>query len=103
MLPIFMRRLANYVDAAATTSNGQLASSRKVLKGVHFNDASGGTAGTVVLKDGGSSGTIRLTINTPGQGSGEDVQIPGGGIVFENDIYVELTNVDAITIFHADR
>lgn len=100
----FLKRLGAYVQAASATSSGTtLVSSRTVLKGLHFNDASGGTAGSVVLKDGGSGGTVRLTINTPGQGAGEDVKIPAAGIIFDNDIYVELSSVDAVTVFYADR
>lgn len=104
MLPVFLERLGNYVKSATTDTSGtQLVNGRTVLKGLHFNDASGGTAGTVTLKDGGSGGDTLLVIHTPGQGSGEDVDIPGGGIIFTTDLYVELSNVDGVTVFYADK
>lgn len=91
------------VRAADATATGTLVSSQKGrLRGVHYNDASGGTAGTVVLKDGGSGGTAILTVNTPGQGAGDDVVIPGSGIPFATDLHVTLSNVDGVTVFYAE-
>jgi len=71
-----------------------------VLRGLHYNDTSGGQAGTLILRDGGASGDIKLTINTPGGGVGMDVGIPAGGMEFDTDIYAELTNVDGVTVFY---
>lgn len=88
------------VKAADATATGTLVPRGARLRGLHFNDASGGTAGTLVFRDGGSGGTVKLTINTPGQGTGDDVLIPGAGIVFDTDIHVTLSNVDGVTIFY---
>lgn len=89
------------VRAADRTSTGTLVATTKgILKGLHYNDTSGGTAGSVVIKDGGSGGTEILTINTPGSGVGMDVNIPGGGIPFSTDLHVTLTNVDGVTVFY---
>lgn len=85
---------ASNVEASGTAVGGPCR-----IRGLHFNDTAGGTAGSVTLKDGGSGGTTKLVINTPGGGVGEDVVIPGSGILFETDVYVTLTNVDAATVF----
>ena len=54
------------------------------------------TAGSVVLKDGGSGGTVKLTINTPpittsGQTFAGQVNIPGDGLWFQTDCYATIT------------
>lgn len=96
---MLLQRLAGYVTALSTQSSKILVGGPCVVRGLHFNDTSGGTAGYVRLRDGGSGGEIRLDINTPGKGSGEDINIPGGGIQFSTNVYVELSSVDAATIF----
>lgn len=88
------------VKAASVTATGAVVPRGARLRGLHFNDTSGGTAGSVVLRDGGAGGTVKLTINTPGQGASNDVMIPGAGIVFDTDIHVTLTNVDGVTVFY---
>lgn len=60
----------------------------------------GGSAGSVVFKDGGSGGTTKLTINTTANGETFSVVIPADGILFQTDIYVALTNAK-VTVFYA--
>ena len=61
------------------------------------------TAGTIVLKDGGSGGTTKATYDTPlgastaGQETAYQINIPGDGIRFETDCHATLTNVDKVT------
>lgn len=98
--PNLTNRLAARVAAGSTTSSAEIVGRAAVVRGLHYNDTTGGTAGTVVLKDGGSSGTALITINTPGGGVGMDVSIPAGGIVFGTDVYADLTNVDGVTVFY---
>ena len=60
-----------------------------------------GTAGSIVLKDGGSSGTTLMTIATPASATAtEVVYIPEGGVRFRTDVHATLTNVTYVTVFH---
>jgi len=70
------------------------------IKGFYIQDAA--SAGSLVLKDGGSGGTTVLQIDTPGDANGhQDMTLPGDGIRCETDIYATLTNVTAVTVFYA--
>jgi len=67
---------------------------------VHTLEAVGtGTAGSVTLKDGGSSGTTRWVSETPAV-AGDSHAIPFGtrdedGLWFSNGLYVTLSNAKA--------
>lgn len=100
LMSVLLKRLASRVSAADATGSGELVGRACVLRGLHYNDASGGTAGSVVLRDGGVGGDIKLTVHTPGNGAGDDVAIPAGGVEFETDMYVVLTSVDGVTVFY---
>ena len=66
----------------------------------HFHLVSSGTAGTIVFKDGGSSGDVVATYDTPAVAEGDEVNIPGAGLRFEDSIYMELTNADGVTVHY---
>jgi hypothetical protein len=91
----------NRVYASTHTTNETVVGRRAVLRGVYYS--AGTSAGSVVLKDGGASGTTRLNLATPGAAnSGEDmVEIPGDGILFDTDVHVTITNVDSVTVFYS--
>ena len=52
----------------------------------------------VVLKDGGSGGTTMLDLAF-GTGSTFSVNIPDNGILFNTDVYLDLTNCSSVTVF----
>lgn len=89
------------VQAAATA---QLTTRRTCLLGIWY--VGGATAGTLVFKDGGSGGTARLTINTPGiTASGNTpadyIDLSGaGGIEFLTDMYVAVTTTAFLTAIY---
>ena len=65
-----------------------------------YQSLSGGTAGEIVFRDGGASGTIRLKINVPANSNNPFANlIPGNGIRFTTDMHVTLPTGAAITIF----
>jgi hypothetical protein len=65
-----------------------------------YQALSGGTAGEIVFRDGGASGTIRLRINIPANTNNPFANIiPGNGIRFNTNIHVTLPASAAITIF----
>ena len=61
--------------------------------------ASGGTAGEIVFRDGGASGTVRLRVNITVNTAVISTLIPGNGIRFNTDIHVTLPTGSAVTIF----
>lgn len=86
------------VKSAVVTADGELVSGRNRLKGIVLTSTT--TAGSAVFKDGGASGTTLLTLNTPAVADFHDIIIPGEGILFSTDIYVDVTNVSSVTIFY---
>jgi hypothetical protein len=61
--------------------------------------ASGGTAGEIVFRDGGASGTVRLRVNITINTAVIATLLPGNGIRFNTDIHVTLPAGAAVTIF----
>lgn len=91
------------ITATTVTADGVAVNHPARVKGMYFVRAA--TAGSVKLRDGGSTGTLLLTITTPAAGSGEDearsISIPSDGIKFGTNVYVDVTNVTSVTLFHA--
>ncbi len=58
-----------------------------------------GSAGSVVLKDGGSGGTTLMSIATAANGEPFSVVIPANGVLFETDVYAAVSNA-AVTVFY---
>jgi hypothetical protein len=58
-------------------------------------------AGSVVFKDGGSGGTTRMTINTLASSTSPTyVLMPGQGVLFETNVYADVTDIGSVTIFY---
>lgn len=69
------------------------------IKAIHI--VSGATAGSVSLKDGGSSGTELLFMATPASAANTiSLLFPGEGIKFAADPYLTLTNAGFVTFFY---
>jgi hypothetical protein len=86
------------VKAVHTEATGTIVSYRTRLKA--YQCISGGTAGDIIYRDGGSSGTIRLQFNI---GTGTQpiaLAIPGEGILFFSDIHVTLPTSAKITTYY---
>jgi len=65
-----------------------------------YQALAGGTAGEIVFRDGGASGTVRLRINIPANSNNPFANlIPGTGIRFLTNIHVTLPTNASITIF----
>jgi hypothetical protein len=59
------------------------------------------TAGSLVLRDGGSGGTVKATINTVASASQPTYMLlPGEGLVFQTAVYGTVTNLGSATIFY---
>ncbi len=77
---------ASNIKSVQKTSSAAAVSGRTRLLGVYFTNTA--TASSVVLKDGGSSGTARLSLVTPASAGSQDLIIPDMGILFEDGIYI---------------
>jgi hypothetical protein len=91
------------VAAAASTSSATLVAGLAEparLRGIALVGSSTG-AGSVVFRDGSSTGTIRLTLHTPAAAATQNVLVPGGGVVFSSAIYAGLTGIDGVTAFYS--
>ena len=86
------------VLSATATADGTMVSQATRIKGITVTTSS--TAGSVVLKDGGSSGTARITVNTPAVAGFHNVIIPAEGVRFYTDVYVDVTDVASVTVFY---
>ncbi len=87
------------VKAAHTEATGTLVSGRVRVKG--YQCLSGGTAGDVIFRDGGGSGTIRLQFNVPANTNNPfSTLIPGEGILFDASVHVTLPTAAKITVFY---
>jgi hypothetical protein len=86
------------VLSATATADGTLVAGPARIKGILLTTTS--SAGSVVLKDGGASGTTRMTLNTPAVAEMFNALLPGEGIRFTSDVYVDVTNVSSVTVFY---
>jgi hypothetical protein len=73
---------------------------RNRVKAVYIVPAAG--AGSVVFRDGGASGTVRMTINTLASSTAPYYMLmPGEGVVFQTNIYVDVTTIGSVMVFYA--
>lgn len=87
------------VQATHVEATGTMVSGRVRVKG--YQCLSGGTAGDIILRDGGASGTIRLEFNVPANTNNPFANIiPGEGILFATDVHVTLPTGAKITVFY---
>jgi hypothetical protein len=86
------------VKAAHAEATGTLVAERTRLKGYQL--LSGGTAGDIIFKDGGSGGVERLRVNISTNQAPISTIIPGEGILFSTNIHVTLPATAKITVFY---
>lgn len=87
----------NEVTGVRVTATGTVLARPTRVLGISY--LGGATAGTIVLRDGGAGGTIRLTNDTSAGTLADGVDIPGDGILFTTDVHATLTTVTAITVY----
>ena len=85
------------VKAKSLAASGSVFGTRTRVKGLVVEPGTG--PGSVVLKDGGTSGTSVMTINTTAPGEPFNVLIPGEGVLFRTDVYATLTDAK-VTVFY---
>jgi len=60
-----------------------------------------GTGGSVIFKNGGSGGTVVMTLNTVASATQPTYLIfPGEGVLFSTNVHGTVTDVTSVTIFY---
>lgn len=83
---------------AHVAATGTLVATPARLKSLVLNH--GVTGGSIILKDGGSGGTVELTIITPAAVGSMTIPIGGAGQDFGTDIHATLDDVTGLTAFY---
>jgi hypothetical protein len=86
------------VRAAHTEATGTIVAERTRLKGYHC--ISGGTAGDIIFRNGGASGTVLLQFNIGTGTQPITMPIPGEGILFATSVHVTLPTAAKVTVFY---
>jgi hypothetical protein len=81
-----------------TDATGTLVTGAFYLKA--YQCVGGGTAGEIIFRDGGASGTdvARFNIGTGTQPIG--LSLPGAGLLFETSLHVTLPTSAKVTVFY---
>ena len=89
------------VRATHRNTSGTVYAQRTRVKGFSIC-ATASQAGTLLLKDGGSSGTTLIEIDIPANSNPNSfyVAIPQQGVLFTTDVYATLTNIASVTVFY---
>jgi hypothetical protein len=85
------------VKAKSLAASGSVYGDRTRVRGMVITPAA--SAGSVTLKDGGSSGTENMTITTIAGGETFNVLIPAEGVLFSTNVYATLSNA-SVTVFY---
>jgi len=87
------------VKAAHVEATGTMVAYRTRVRG--YQCLSGGTAGDIILRDGGSGGPILLQFNVPANTNNPFANIiPGEGILFSTGVHVTLATGAKVTVFY---
>jgi hypothetical protein len=86
------------VKAISLAASGAVTDARVRVRGMVIEP--GASAGSVILKDGGSGGTTLFTINTTANGETFNVLIPAEGVLCLTSAYATLSNAK-VTVFYA--
>jgi len=86
------------VKAASLTESGTAFAGRTRVRGIVISDTN--TAGQLILRDGGVTGTIKFQLDTPNAAFVSNILIPGEGILFETDVYAEITSLASVVVFY---
>lgn len=101
-----MAMQTDVLASGVRTTDGQLQDQagnnlgRVRVKAIYIIPAAG--AGSVVFKDGGASGSTRITINTLASSTAPDyILLPGEGLLFLTDVYVDVSTIASVMVFYA--
>lgn len=85
------------VKSNVATSSATVVGSPARVRSIYYT--ANASAGSIVVKDGGSGGTTVISVAVPANGFG-NITIPGDGVLCSTNVYVALTNVGSATVFY---
>lgn len=86
------------VQSTYLNASGDIFTGRTRVKGIYVSP---GTAGSVIIKDGGTDGTQVMKIDTTAGGSASYIHLPEDGILCKEGAYATLSGVASATFFWA--
>lgn len=91
--------MAMQTDVLVTSlaASGSVFGDRTRVRGITITP--GASAGSLVLKNGGSGGTTVMTINTIAGGNSFNILIPAEGVLFTTNVYATISNC-SVTVFY---
>lgn len=89
------------VKSVHANASGSLVGYATRVKGFSIC-ATASTSGTLLLKDGGSSGTTLIEIDIPSNSNPNTFYtlVPGEGVRFTTNVYATLTGIASVTVFY---
>ena len=89
------------VSSKHLNASGTVFAGRTRVKGFSIC-ATASSAGTLLLKDGGSSGTTLIEVDIPSNSNPNSFYtlVPGEGVLFSTDIYATLTGIASVTVYY---
>lgn len=89
------------VKAKHLNASGSVYAGRARIKGFSICGVAS-LAGTLLLRDGGASGTTMIEIDIPSNSNPNSfyVSVPGEGVLCATDIYATVTNIASVTVFY---
>lgn len=92
--------ISSDVKATTLTADGAVFAGPARVKALSI--IPGAVAGSVVIKDGGASGSAVLTIATPADATKPMyLDLPGNGVRCETSAYCDVTNITSVTVIYA--
>ena len=85
------------ISAATVTADSVAFGSSGRVKAISYISQS--TGGNLVLRDGGASGPVRLSLATPAASGSHYLELPENGIRFDESVYVVLGDTSSVTVF----
>ena len=89
------------VKSTHLNSSGSVFAGRARIKGIAIC-ATVSTAGTLVLRDGGSGGVSMIELDIPSNTNPNSfyLLIPGEGVLCATNIYASITGLASVTVFY---
>ncbi len=85
------------IKTSRVSASGEAVAFKGKALGMYVMQTS--SAGSVILRDGGSSGAILGTWDTMASAEGININFPGA-IQFGTNLYVEISNVTSVVVYY---
>ena len=89
------------VKSTHLNASGSVFAGRTRIKGFVMC-ATASLAGTLLLRNGGASGTVVIEVDIPSNSNPNSIYIlvPGEGVLCSTDVYASITNLASVTVFY---